>query len=85
MKAEEFNALEYKAQLQLIHFSATKIDNIIPWHGNLRLIGIYSFYDLFIELEYEFETDEIIKIHDFKSLDYLDKYPHHFYKIRNKV
>jgi hypothetical protein len=85
MKVEEFNNLEFKARLELIHYSALKIDTIIPWYGNLRIVTIYSLNDFFIELEYELESDELTKIYGFKSLEYLDKYPHHFFNIRNKV
>ena len=85
MKFVEFNTLDFQEQLLIIHNSALKIDNIFPWTGNLRIIGIYKLHDFLIELECDLKTTELTNIHAFKSIDYLEKYPHHFDKIKNNI
>jgi len=85
MNEKEFNQLHRKEKLLTIYDKALEIDNIFPWFGDLRIVRIYSFEDFLIELVCELNTKEITEINTFNSLDYLEKYPHHFDKIRNKI
>jgi hypothetical protein len=85
MNYQEFNNLDFKQRLMVIHNSALEIDSIFPWYGNLRIIKIYKLEDFFIELECDLNTKELTNIYTFKSLEYLEKYPHHFDKIKTKI
>ena len=85
MKIRDFNELNFRSQLELLHKSATELGNVFPWYGNLRIISIYSLYDFFVELECDLTNKEFTRIYTFRSFKYLEKYPHHFDKIKNKV
>lgn len=85
MTYKEFNNLEKQEKLLLIHNNAQEIDNIFPWTGNSRIVRIYNLDDFLIELECDLTTTELTNINAFKSFDYLEKYPHHFDKIKNKI
>lgn len=69
MNHQEFNNLDKKQQLTLIHHSAAEIHNIFPSYGNLRIIGIYKLEDFFIELDFDLTTKKVTNIHTFKSLE----------------
>jgi len=85
MNYKEFNNLDRKEKLLAIYNRALAIDSIFPWNGNLRIVKIYKLENFLIELECDLKTNQLTNINAFKSIDYLEKYPHHFDKIKNKI
>jgi hypothetical protein len=85
MDEKEFNKLDRKEKLSLIYYKALEIDNIYPWSGNLRIVTIYKLDEFLIELVCDLNNKGITEINTFKSLNYLEKYPRHFDKIRNLI
>lgn len=88
MNYEQFNKLERKEKLLLIHYEAHKIDDIFPWTGVLRIVTIYKLNDFIVEIECILTGENlgITYVVGHKSYDILlEKYPHHFDKFKREV
>jgi hypothetical protein len=88
MTANSYNSLEYNDRISLIYNFAVEIDTIFPWTGNMRIVKIYAIDDFIVELECDLtkKTSEFTSIEGHTSYEYLlDKYPHHFDKLKRDV
>jgi hypothetical protein len=77
----EFEKLPFNDKLQAIDRLGVQIDMIIPWTGNLRVSGLYSISNFFVEVVIDYKTREYESIESFKNMDFLEKYPHYTDKI----
>ena len=82
---KEFNELNRKEKLIFIDNSATKIDAIFPWTGNISIVTIYSLFDFFVEIVCIIETEKITEIIGFNNVNYLNKYPQYFDNIKREI